>query len=1589
MVNYYAPELTCYECVYYFHITFGALIYLTLALLVGIVVVTLYESKVNINITLNGRISSDFDKTKYLSKIILSLAFCFFGRKDYDWIMIIVLGVFSFMLLYTFLNTKPYMNYTVNLLYFISMSLFCWSSVILLIGKFFETSSFNGCLPLFVIGIPIIIISIVFYNVNSFAVLMPHITHFRKGTEALKQIRLLLNIIDNREVSRSSRIILKGYAYHYQTNCTGPLSQYNELAEKGSEPLALLLQHVESLFQLALSQFPNCLQLRITYSFFLFEYMNKKKKANKELLLSEKNATSLSESFLIFRSKTLLEELTTGINNNEDNLDFVSCMTYKNDFIQFKQMILRIALLYSEFWNLLLIPNKDQDHLAKLNDLGTNIISSAEIIQHLVDKMQKIKSKDHELLTYYSDFLNYILNDQEKALYYKNQRNNSEETRQVVDEVNLINMDTHILTTSDEYQYIAVSGKSDSFGHITNISLGICLLLGYTKKELVGKMYELLMPKIFHKAHKKLLINKLNIFKKDINNFTSNAKTSFRSILAFALTKAHYILPIKFEFTIIQTESYGITFLSKINPEIFTTILNQPTICYTLTDNNFIIQNFTVNAINLLGMTSWALNNNVEIITFINQFQQDFLKIALEKDELTQEEKHQIKKKIANTKYRKPSLINWKGNELLLKQRFCSTKINELDISESDLSKSKINTQECFYLTIEEIVIGGMPKGCIFKFELTPHSSQVTKASIATFYKEGVLRPKGIRIASPQHHSLDRERLPADMNFEQFIPEGPSRFQMDLNQMSYIHFSKNPNRIREEIKAKAYEKIEANIQNNESSSIEEDSKDSSEYSSKNSEESESDDIEINEINNVTLPKKTMPTKPIQHSDDDYYKVNLQNIKLSIYSYAQKTIVEVANYTKKSQVERKMNQQEDDYQTENTQMQTSKSIKKIDLFQDSEKNNMINQEQLLTQQIKYALSKKEAQPTIIKLRWVVVSIILFTLLFGSIWLGLLINAKLIIDNNFYLIKFSYRLLINCLISHAYIRDLTILQHENYTYFLTKDAIKKTIKERLSSLYFENYEAMNYVIINTYKLSKEHQDVLYNHSFTIKVIQDIYNYKALNMTLSSSLIELNIAAFQIINDISLYTPLNNNIYFYIFNVNNGITMQLEKLSEAYLKDYERIIQRIRISFYLLMTLGCGVLFGLFFIFSCTYVSVVKRKESYLEVFFEIESCVIRTSLEQCERLLKQIQASSFTEYLSFDDELSHCNNNLVISASEVKKKDQSSSQYQNSKSKEILIMKIAYCVFISLIIIYEGAHLGAFSSFLNHLTVYINMLQSQNDIYSEYNKLYRNTREYLFDEKMLIENQEPSESYLGYLSNYYVVISKKMNSLLQYQNEFPTGFSKIYNQLYQTDICKILEVNQTICDDNTLQLISNCDMTSLLSLFIEESRSLKNQKRALNQIVNKLQFKYNLTNLGTDKYDDLFPKDDSQYVEYFNYCPITLFNSELYERIYGIYEYFLKESFSMLSNELYKEIEKFILDNAITYYSISAVFLFLISAFYFFVWKPFETRLITMIFKTKNMLSIIPKEVLASLTNIRKLLNINLMSNKTGRAGKKLP
>ena len=116
------------------------------------------------------------------------------------------------------------------------------------------------------------------------------------------------------------------------------------------------------------------------------------------------------------------------------------------------------------------------------------------------------------------------------------------------------------------------------------------------------------------------------------------------------------------------------------------------------------------------------------------------------------------------------------------------------------------------------------------------------------------------------------------------------------------------------------------------------------------------------------------------------------------------------------------------------------------------------------------------------------------------------------------------------------------------------------------------------------------------------------------------------------------------------------------------------------------------------------------------------------------------------------------------------------------------------------------------------------------------------------------------------------------------------------------------------------------------------------------------------------------------------PIQIFNRHLVLRLKIIRKYYIEPVYKYLTEQFMDSITKF-WDNCNTLYIALLIILLIgLTGFYLLYWKPFEIKLDKDIYKTKNMLSIIPNEVIASLKNINTLLNLGTNTINSSSGGK---
>ena len=1629
--NEVVSEIKCWSGAFYVHAVFGILMSILFILMTFLVQCTYFETKFGTHNPI-AKSTSQADCFLVLVKIILVIIFTFLNKTgDNQWIIIAFLIFLSGYLVYSYYEHQPYYNHITMKMYNCLTLIFLWSNLVLLISKILEKSKFDGGLGLFFLGLPVIIAVIFTGKDQILAGLVINLIKMSKGEKALNQIQYFISLIDKKDTSRNSKVLLKGYIEQFEETCAlkdCPLKKYiNSLKNNNIDAIVFLLQHCETMYQTAISKFPMCTSLRISYAFFLLERMNKKQQASLELANTEKHFPKFEEQFIIYRYKKLLEEQSTDLNDNEDNLDMVSNIEYKNHFILFKNSITKVAALYLEFWSLLLNPNQDcQEDLTKLNDYGTKINTLVEEINNHFEKIQKLKHNDQETIKYYSDFLNDILNDKEKAQKYKNKLNEIEDTKQNTDENNIMNLDITALNSNSEYQYIIVSAQPEKFGVITNLSLGICSMFGYTRNELVGKSLEMIMPEIFHKEHRELLLDKVNDFKKqsiDINDM-KNYKPQFKDISTFGRNKSRYLVQMTFKTALIPTENNDNVFIAKIWQDLMSLGTLEHSICYIITNNYLTIQNFTPNAVSLLGMSSGAINSTVEITEFIKQFYEEFLKYAVENEDKTPEQKLLLKRTLLAKKFKSPSIINWKRYDIAESRMKSSKAINHnsSDAEETELgyhSIAKINsrgvgsTEELFILTVSDAVIRNKQEGYIFKFETltqaNKNSLKNTNSIIAmnkntsneklskvnskkgidltiTSVKQKQTETPDDNIYKPMNsNNFGNSTIMAAPFIDQYyIPNSQFNFHLDPKAMSY-KVNNDPNfDLKEYLKQEAIKKIQP-PESKDKTEIEsgtEEEESSSFGNGTSSNEDESSNISgISNDKNIAIPSAANVVKI--KGADEYYKVNMTHIKFSIYNFQRKTTVDVKDWERIDQVQLKMTEdhrkKESDGISENDTKEATNSndISIPGQNNISEEQANANKESVLIKQIEYALGREEAQPSIAKLRWVAFASVILLLAAGGGLLANVLTSYKTLNENVTIINYAYYLIVMNSYGIYYTRELTLLNSENYTSIPgDRNIYRENCINSTVDIFINSHDVITYIMTSFLSVSESNQDILSNTQILTTIIEDDYKTSTFNLTMNSAFIEANTALFHVGHyEKGNVIPTNKDTFFYLYNSLNDVAGGLKIQAEIYLDELNVNSNRIKLIYSITLGLILIVLIAICICVSYAYESVAKRKESYLEVFFEIGNNVIKASLEKCENFTKKIQSDSISDALSTGDDVDLGEEKLIIEKDANRKEHR--GKRKNTSSRETKMFKLKMSITIVLVGVFCILVFTFYWLFLNDLHLYMDFYKTMTELENEYLQLFNALREYMFDPNNMILNTPADEFLTECLGEIYTRRQEKQLFLSENIKKVPKQFQSVYTNIYLRNCCsnrgEYFESDEEC--EAFMSSSSNYGLEIMLTYFVEEIRYSKILTEKQNQKREETPYKFNLTLIGTEAIKDLWPTDSDEQEEYAKLLQIEDFN---YENVHKNLNIMFKELIFPNHNELrmtyIDSVKKKLKNNRLLYVIIISVYLGLVFAFYLCIWIPFEKRLNQTIYKTKNMLSIIPKEVLASLANIHKLLDI---------------
>ena len=539
-------------------------------------------------------------------------------KKDVLMVVVVYMFLSSMYITYCYQLESKYQkdnNIMSNVFYYLNLIYF-WDSACLFVGKLVSKTSFEGMLDIFFIGIGLILILAITSpkrRMTSANVVIEN------DIDVYNQIRLMIEAIEQRSTKRENLFDIFAYLSEKLQNQNlendeiilkkkiDSFKNKSHINDKEFE--YYLFQQVDILFRDALNFFRDSVILKVTYALFQIDKLGRYNKGYINLIsVSQMKNLSFSQDFLVYRIKRRLEE--KGI---EDGVD-KSNISFRYQCNQLISMISKISTIYSYFWNLLLT-SSDLEDITKLSEYGVEI---NEMMDKIDDKFKSLQASDYnnkKTIKLYGIYIRDILNDQEKASIYLNSDQNESEIS-----FQSKTLDLNSLTPSAEFQFMVISGKEENFGVISRISLGFCHILGYSDQELIGQNLDYLLPDCIHKAHLEMLKKKIVVSK-----IGESQQKNLKAHFALLKTSSKCLLPVNLEVGIILDEDYNPIIFSKINYDAEQFNFFSPGVYFFLTNHKLIIESFSSNSLDYLGLNNQVINGNNDITPFIKDFNEDVL----------------------------------------------------------------------------------------------------------------------------------------------------------------------------------------------------------------------------------------------------------------------------------------------------------------------------------------------------------------------------------------------------------------------------------------------------------------------------------------------------------------------------------------------------------------------------------------------------------------------------------------------------------------------------------------------------------------------------------------------------------------------------------------------------------------------------------------------------------------------------------------------------------------------------------------------------------------------------------------------------
>jgi len=761
----------------------------------------------------------------------------------------------------------------------------------------------------------------------------------------------------------------------------------------------------------------------------------------------------------------------------------------------------------------------------------------------------------------------------------------------------------------------------------------------------------------------------------------------------------------------------------------------------------------------------------------------------------------------------------------------------------------------------------------------------------------------------------------------------------------------------------------------------------------NNDKIKKDIIKITNNNNLQAIKKAQGKEMV----NNYYKVNLSNIHFMIFDFNKDMIVEgdkneiifkidsIINSSKNKNNIINIGKDERypfiSYKNtkEEKKNKNKNKVEEQNKLLNNNINSVINEEKSFERKINDSINdKKEEEEIKILKRYSYISFIVLILFAGLIlYLNIYYFKEIIyilqIIKNIVNIKYTNSF------GLYYIRELTLVNYNtreinsNYTEFPAKNktAYIYLIRSKLMGLFLESQNCIKQILSSDFSPSKETKTNLTETIISAKYILN-NNYGSIDSNILSILIQYNTALY---NLASSYVPIEENhpdLYNFMHNGFNNYGIAMHILIEKFNKELNNQKKII-----LIIIILCLIIFLIFFVLfsilmTLSYISSAKRRINYMQVFYDINIDSIKTLMSNCELLMEKLKKNNGKKEEEELDESAEGNKSIKknqqmeISSRNVPMINNHDNKNNTSLSKSSKVFIFFYLLFMAILYCFFPYTCITLYNISNKSIIYSNFFSKLNEFHSNIVDFFNTYREFLFNNQSKIRDMLPFDCLVISEAKTYDSITDDQKFIADFLNKYLDFDDTIVN-LISKDLCSFTMTDYFESHEQCCKKFGNLldyDFTVFFTLFVQNIRNLKNIVKYWHVDRN---IYGNLTVYDVESWKSSKPDGNG-------YFRLKLFNEEVIHSEVNLM--FINIILPYIDENRREILKRLTLEKLGSYFIIYfSLFIICVILLYFFYLLPKIRFLTNFIYKTKNMLSLIPMTILASQSNIKSLLKLN--------------